>query len=428
MDSRLYKRGATLFLSNSVGQALAFLASVAIGRLLGPEAFGHYATVMAIAFVLGLVVEAGIETSLTREIASEPQRSAELLTASLWAKGLLGAVVASLLATPAVAGLLAPDSSVVAAVQLAGILVALNSWNASFSATFRAWDRMGYVLLINVTGLGVQLAGVVAVVLTFRNVNAIIAWLVAVQIIELAGGVLLFKRGWRAIGKGTLSSRSGLGNPMLPRAGARGALWALLRRSWPFALAGVLGALTLRIDLFLIEALRGSSEVGVYSVAMRLHELLGLAPNSFFAALFPAMAAIYGTTREVGGASAETYRAALRRMGLAGVVVALAGVLLADALVGLTFGGEYAGAASSLRLLSLLLLPLLLNRTTTVYLYATRREWQANAVMLLNLLVRAAFGYIFVSYWGAPGAAAANLLAESVVLVVYWRVGAMRSK
>ena len=198
----------------------------------------------------------------------------------------------------------------------------------------------------------------------------------------------------------------------------------LLRQSWPFALAGLLGALTIRADLFLIELLRGTYEAGIYGVATRLSDLLALAPGSFFAALLPALAAVHA-----GGGSAAAggvYRAVVRRMALAGAVAALVGLAIADFVVVLSFGAAYRQAAMPLRMLVLVLVPLLVNRTTTVYLYATRREGLANMALALGLAVRLAAGMMLVNVWGAPGAALADLVAECCVFVFYQWSGVMK--
>lgn len=416
----LLNRGLTLLVNNSVGQGLAFLTSVAIGRVLGATAFGQYAAVMAMVFVLGMVAEAGLEASLTREVARRPERSRALLAASLRAKGALGGSFALLLAVPPLAEILAPDPGAVGAIRLSGVLLALNAANSSFAALFRAWGKMRYVLLVNLTGLAVQLAGVLAVLLLAPTVTALVAWLILVQVGELLGGMALFRRGEAQIAReGTAPSPGGS-----PGTSPMDSTVALLRRSLPFALAGVLGALQLRVDLFLVEALRGPAEVAMFSVAARLQGLLTLAPASFFAVLFPALAAAHGESGSMAGE--RLYGRALVRMALAGCAAVAVGLALADVLVVVAFGRAYAAAALPLRILAVQAVPFLLNTTTTLHLYTTGREKLANSTAALNVALRLVFGWSLVRLWGAPGAAVADLAAEGVVLAAYWANGVMR--
>ena len=72
----LLRRGGVLLLSNTAGQGLAFLTSIAVARLLGVERFGEYAAVMALVFLLGIVADTGIELSLSREWRAIPGRAA----------------------------------------------------------------------------------------------------------------------------------------------------------------------------------------------------------------------------------------------------------------------------------------------------------------------------------------------------------------
>ncbi len=423
MNLAFMKSGSILLLSNGFGQGLAFLTSVAIGRLLGVQAFGQYATIMALVFVFGIAVEAGMETSLTGEIARQPSRSLNLLVSSLVAKCGLGAILSLLLAFSPLATLLAPATAALPALQLLGVLITLNAANSSFSAVFRAWDRMHCVLVINIAGLSLQLAGVLVLLVIFKSVPVLIGWFITVQLFELALGVFFFRR--------HLTPSNRTQSAAVPRSASRrwtlGLLltsaYMLALRSLPFALGGVLGALTIRVDLFMIEALRGAAAVGVYSVAARLLDLLALAPNSFLAALLPAFAR--GTSGSQSS-SEQSYSSALRAIAIVALALALCGLLLAEALVRLSFGAAYAAAAGPLRLLSLLLLPLLLNRITTVHLYATNREGVANRGLALNLVVRVALGYPAISSWGIEGAVLANIAAETILLGVYWLWGAMQ--
>jgi release factor glutamine methyltransferase len=426
-SNSLLWRGVTLFLSNGIGQALAFLGSVAVARLLGVESFGHYAGIMALVFVLGLLVEAGLEATLTREAAGEPHRTRQLLYSSLIIKLWLGGAVTFLLFLPPVASMLAPDPSVQIAVQLAGPLIILTSFNASFGAVFRAWGRMNYVLMINVLGLGLQLAGTIVILLVLPDLTALFAWLIAIQVVELIMGIAFFQRGNHAEGEAEplwdkspvrADRRKDLASTDLSNSYA-----PLLKRSWPFALAGVLSALTLRIDLFLIEALRGSAQVGIFSAGTRLSELLALAPNSFFGALFPEMSALHkaSSSEEV----TRIYGLTLRRMALTGILLALLGLLLADLLVWICFGPAYAAAATPLRVLALRLVPLLANRTTTVRLYSSHQEHKANLAVALSLTMRLMGGMLLIPQLGATGAALAGLVAECAVTTTYWLTGAM---
>ncbi|MBZ5587492.1 MAG: oligosaccharide flippase family protein [Acidobacteriia bacterium] len=412
-DIALLARGATLLVNNGLGQGLGFLASIAISRLLGVRGFGEYATVMAMIFVATVAAEAGIEASLTREIARDPARSRSLLAASVRAKAAVGGGLAVLLALGPVAAFLAPGSGSVGAVRLAGILLTLNTVNSSFSAVFRAWGRMDVVLGINLAGQVAQLAGVVAVLLATPSVTAVVAWFTVVQLAELAAGWVLFRRGEPPRAPGARIATGG-----------RDTAAALVRRSLPFALAGILGTLELRVDLFLVQAVCGAVVVAAYSVAMRLHEVLGLVPNSLFAALFPALSAAHG---ETGSAQGERlYGRALRFVLALGGVAAVGGLLFADFLVRVTFGPTYAPAVTPLRILAVMLVPLLANRTTTLHLYASGRERRANAFEVVNLALRAGLGWMFVTRWGAAGAAWANLAAETIVLATYALTGAMR--
>ncbi len=410
----------TVLVNNGLGQGLAFLASIAIGRALGVTGFGEFATVMALVFVATVTTEAGIEGSLTREVARDPSASRALLGASVRAKLAIGGAVTLLLAARPVAALLAPGAGSVVAVRIAGALVTLNAINSSFSAVFRAWGRMGRVLAINLAGQAVQLVGVVAVLSVARSVPAVVAWFAVVQVGELLAGAALFH-----LDEPSAAGAPAAAQPVLPGVGPdrSRAARALVRRSLPFALAGVLGTLEMRVDLFLVQWLRGAFTVASYSVASRLSEALGMAANAILPALYPALAAAH--VHPDGGREPRLYGRALGYAVLAATAAAALGLSFAAPLVRLTFGPAYAPAVGPLRVLALTLLPALANRATTLRMYAQGRERFANAMDATSLAVRAGLGLVLVTAWGAVGAACANLAAEIVVLATYLLTGAM---
>ena len=143
MFNRLTRSALTLLLSNLGGAALAFVLSVLIGRALGQDGLGVYATALAWVFPLALMAEFGLGTLVTREVAHDPSAAAALLHVAARARLALGGGLMLLLVIAAPA--LSRDALVVRGLQLSAPLVVILPFFSLFSAVFRAHQQLSLI-------------------------------------------------------------------------------------------------------------------------------------------------------------------------------------------------------------------------------------------------------------------------------------------
>jgi O-antigen/teichoic acid export membrane protein len=193
----------------------------------------------------------------------------------------------------------------------------------------------------------------------------------------------------------------------------------LLRRAWPFALAGVLAALQARLGLLLLEQIAGTGETGYYAAASRFVEAGRLAPQALFTALLPALAALTAQP----GALSRLFRRVLIGVSLYAGALALALTALAEPALRLAFGAAFVPAAPALVIGAWGLLAALPRAALTLYWYARAGERFVNGVLAAMLAGQAALGLWLIPLHGAAGAALALALAEAGGLAA---LGAMR--
>jgi O-antigen/teichoic acid export membrane protein len=391
---------AVLLGLNIAGALLGFFASVLIGRGLGQAVLGSYALVMAWVASLGLFVELGLNTLLTRDLARDRSEGAGSFRATLLLKA-----IASL---PWMAGLwfaapvIGHSVSMTTAIRLASPLVLLAPLYGSITAVFRAFRRMGPILHITAGGLALQ-CGVTAVLLSRGGgLLSLILLAVVVQILQIvAGGIALrgfFARGAWPDGR---------------------YLRKMLRRTAPFAAAAALGAVELRLGTILLGYLKGVATVGQFSAASKLAEMLRLLPNAFFGALFPALAGLAADRAEPGRLE-TTFRATTLGLLALGAIGAAAVTAWARPLIAFTFGPEFATSAAVLRWMAWAVAVALPGTSFELYLYARGYEGFVNWTTGLGLLVMIGAGVPLMLRWGAEGGAGAMLLAEIAMIGPLW--------
>ncbi len=399
---RLRRSAFTLLTSNIGSAALSFLLSVLVARLLGETGLGVYAAALAWVFPLRLLAEFGLGTLLTRDLAAQPESAATLLHAAVRTQVVLGIALTVLLWSAA--PLLSQDAQVVQGLRLSAPLLLIEPFYGAFTALFRARQTMLPIAALNIGMLLAQVVLTAGVLLAGGGVLA--ALLVNVG---TSAGQLAAAWGWyraaRAHGRFTAPTAEDP-TPVL-RA-------VLLRRALPFAVAGVLAALQLRVGVLLLENLRGTAETGYYAAASRLVEALRVLPNALFGVLLPALAGLLATP----AALARLFRRTLLLLAGFGLLAGLLGLLLGHLLIEVVYGSAFLPAVPVLQLALWALLPGMLRAALSLHHYAYRREWWVNRVTAMTLLLQIAACLLFVPAHGAAGVALALLLTEPAACVL----------
>lgn len=389
-------------LVRGAGIPLAFVANLLIARLLGPEKFGLYMTLLSVALVGGGLAAYGLGPVLTREIsaAASTSRVDVLRSTGAWALRFstrlsLLVMVFTLLWLAWGPG--APASSwlqriitisiiplTVAATLVAGVLAGMSQVARSQSVG-TIWKN------------GFLLTGVV-LLLAFGVDRPIGVLLMQVMSFGLAVLVALF---WirRSIpqSNGFLSVRFGFASYIQPER-AR-----VLRRAAGHFLAVSLAWLVLgRLDVVIVNALAGTTQAGYFGAAARLGQFGAMAGLIWVAWLQPRISAHYHAKRRD-----EIWR--LISLGLWGSL-AMTALLVATAwfvaprLMG-WMGEGFEPAVMPFRWLLLGYLPWAASVPFYAYLSMSGREASLSRILWIQVLVTLGASFPLIHQFGALGGA-----------------------
>jgi O-antigen/teichoic acid export membrane protein len=187
----------------------------------------------------------------------------------------------------------------------------------------------------------------------------------------------------------------------------------MARQSAPFAIAGVLAALQMRLPVIMLEQLTTTEAVGLFAAANRLIEGLRLFPNALFGAIFPSLSALAG---DVTGMRRVFRRGAAGLIAFGGVV-GMGLTLFGAPILMLIYGAPFADGSTALTLLGWALAAGALRGLATLRWYAAGREAVANRINAVLLIAQIVVGVPLIVLWGVNGAALTILLTESAALV-----------
>ncbi|GAB4452342.1 MAG: hypothetical protein Kow0031_34750 [Anaerolineae bacterium] len=388
---------------NVVNALAGFGLAALLAHSLGDAGFGQFTFAFTWILTLLTFVEFGISTVLVRDLALSPADTPRYLPNSVAVKWLLSAPIA--IALIFFAGGITPFDSrqAAAALQWGGLFLLAGLAYSSYTAVFKAQQRMGLILLTTLPGQLAAVGGVAALLTAKTSLAAIVIWLGISQWLQLliAHRLLVRQPGPRpefaAISKSFM--------------------WRLLKLAWPFALAGLLAALQLRASTLLLAYLAGDQPLGWYSAAGRIGEAARQLPGAFFVALLPALTAI--SRRQQLARSLKLSQAGLLAFSLA---AALAIVLLAAPLINFIYGPGFQPAIPMLQVLALGLIPALQNSLLVVFLYSRGDERFVNRLIAAGIAINLSLCLGFIPQWGGLGAALALLAADSLLYLPYrWR-------
>jgi O-antigen/teichoic acid export membrane protein len=393
--------------SNAIRAALGFATAILMARALGAAEFGRWTLCMAIASTLTAALDLGFGVLLTRDAArlpvprgeapafpgDPPTIGVEVSNALLARLILVAPVAAVVIAATAPAGSAALAKGISTAVLLAAASIAYGC----LSAALRGWPEwLVAVLAVETGGAMLQLAGTWWIAGARGGFVALLWLATAIQSVQFVAASILW----------TLSRDRHDALTMPKRARAV----ALVRRSMPFALSGLIANAHVRLAPLALGVFGGVEQVALFGAAQRFANLVKLLPQSAFAGALPVL------SRDVHAGAAERVRISFERTIAAFAIASAAGLaLLAPLVVRLAYGRPFQAAAPVLAWLAVGLIPMLTNNARQLSLYAAGRERTATVWSAAALVGQAAGCALLIPGFGAAGAAVAVGLGEALV-------------
>lgn len=391
------KRHALIRLSvDAVGRGLNFGLAYIAQRVLGPAAYGEFTYALAIGFVISTLADLGLNLIAAREIAREPAQADHLSSLVFTLKlGLAALAIVCLIPI----GLARPIETRFAVFALGLAMIA---------SIFI--DFFGYVLR------GLQRADLEAWLVLFLRVLTFVSGLLA---LSMQGGLAALAMAYLI----SVSSAALFGAWWLRRrfvalalSHDRSAQWRWLKEALPLGGAIVVSIVYTRLPVFLLDALRGPGEVGVYGVAQKLTEPLAFFPAAVLAAVFPALSAALAQHDVTLARSLR--RRTVGLLGAAGSVVAIGGLAIGPWLIDVLYHTEYIAAASVLQILALTTFLTFINYALTHFIVALGQQRLNFILNIVVLVINLALGAILIPRYGANGAALAVLICESILMLL----------
>lgn len=392
--------------SSALNGMLGAVVAALLARKLGVEEYGIYTLIISMIVLLTDVSDFGFNSSVIRfgsESVAEGNREklkAVVAIVTRW-KLIAGALVllASLLFLNTIVGYVFHhvDERIAAYFRLSLIAVALGILSGVFVPIYHAHRTFrSYAAIFTVRGLTKLMLMLVAILALSSPSVQMLVWIEVASI-----GVYLFLLYTFSPFK---ELSLGVREPALEREMLGFNKWISLYQA--IALIGA------RLDLAFVGGLSDAHALGLYGAASKVSGLMSVAASSYMTVLLPDMSS---------SPSPESLRRKRRNafvvVGLMAVGVLLV-MLLADPLVRMLFGDEFAGAGSVLRILCVGLLLTIAAYPINASLFAMNRSAIFPVMSALSVPAFVGGNLLLVPRFGADGAAMAYTFGAAVALFV----------
>jgi O-antigen/teichoic acid export membrane protein len=374
---------------------LGLVASVVVARTLGPSGRGEYAVAVAVSAIAVQVSNLGLHTSSSWAAAQRPDLVGKLLANGVVASLTIGAIA---IAAMSIAVILVPSLLPVPPGLFALVLVSIPV-------------GLLYLVLVNLM-LGIQRVRLYnGLELANRTLSVLVTAVMA------AVGILTSFAAYAAVvGSAVAAALAGMVLVRRRYGGARPdkdlfvGLAGYGLRSY---LASMFTLLLLRVDLVLVQYLLGSTQAGLYSIAVGLAEIVYLAPVVISTLLFPRL-----TAQRDDAVRWHEARRALVVVGAVAAVLALTAGVLGNSIVFVLYGPEFAESVPALYWLLPGIVFLSAHTVLMHYFYAVGTPTVAVAAPLAGWVLNLFLNVVLIPQVGIVGASLASSLAYGVVLVI----------
>ncbi|HET6217361.1 MAG TPA: oligosaccharide flippase family protein [Acidobacteriaceae bacterium] len=386
----------------SIGQGFRLIIQatyfVLIARSLGPDAYGAFVTVVAMAALLGPFSGLGTPNLFIKNV-----RSGKRKAAICWGNGILATVLSGTLLSALGLGLsvvlhLKTVPLVVTIVCVSDLIFLKVTELAAFG--FTALDQMKQTSVQSVVVSLLRLAGIVALIVTVHPVTLRL-WVFIYLITTLLGTIYAVAQGGRLWGHPVIDLAA------LREDAAEGVF---------FSVAGSATTVYNDIDKIMLSRLADLAATGVYAAAYRVIDVTMTPVRSLAAAAYPQF------FRKGMGGMAQTYPYALSLIAKTAIYGSLAstGLWLLAPLLPHVLGTKYEAVVPAVRWLALIPLLRCIHSFLADALSGAGLQRARTGIQVLVALINIALNVVILPQYSWRGAAWTSVGCDGLLVVLFW--------
>lgn len=398
---RVAKNTLSLSLSQAAIKVINFIFIVFLARLIGVQDFGKYSFVMVLFGMLSLLANFGFDTLIIRDVARNNSLSSKYLWNSLLVKFLNALIVLIVISLLFGFTDVLNDYIKRSCLAVSCLILFFNCGTQTLWSLADAYEKMQYHSVLNIFYNFFKAAiGLWLVIYGY----GLIALFFGLFLIE----VLTFMLTFLVISKALKLPRFEI---------SYGGVRDLIRKSWPFAILGVLGLIYFRIDVLILSWLKDDMVVGWYNAAYGLIVGLMFVPDSLVSALFPVMSKYHENSEQ---SLKLVYQKSIKCLFIIGIPITAGGIILSSPIILLLYGQRYAESIPAFQILSCAILFIFVNAPLGRLLFSMNKQKEVLLLSLITVSSNVLLNIIMIPTLSFIGSSIATVLSEIISLWIFF--------
>jgi len=398
---RLVKNTSVLMVSQIIGYALAFFYSIYSARYLGVEGFGVLSAALAFAGIFSILTDLGLSNLTVREVARDHKMARKYLSNAMALKILLSILTFILIAVLGyLSGYPQEKSYVLYFITLSLIL---NSFGGIFNAIFQAYEKMEYQSITQILNNVMMFVGIFLAIGYQLNIVAFAFVYFAASAFSLILTIIICL--WKFI---------------IPKIEFDFTFWkAMLIEALPIAVSGIFALIAFRVDMVMLEMIKGSVAVGWYSAAYRLMEALLFFPSMYTLSVYPLLSKFYVDSRQ----SLEiSYYKSFKYLTIISVPIVAATTLLAPDIILLIYKSSFSESIIALQILIWALPFIFLSYVLGSTIVSVNKQVEVVRITFITMIINIGLNLVLIPTWGFVGAACVTVITEIALFISYFYI------
>lgn len=396
--SSLTKNTSYLTMAYIIQKVLTLGYFIVVARVYGPVGQGQYSASLAFVALFAVLVDLGISSVLTREVARRPERADQLLSQALLFRMVAGVVM--YVATLFVLWGAGDPSHMVLLVLLAGVATWFDMLSTPCWAVFRGLQRLRYeaisVLIITaiMVGMGVTVA------LLHGPLYLLVVAIVLASTFNFFFALVLLAE------KAQIHVRFVYDHAIMRQ---------ILIWTAPFAVGVIASRIYTNIDVNMLQRMVGDAHAGWYSAANKIVLALQFIPAAMAAAVYAPMSAQFENDKHQMG---RTFAMATYYLMLLVIPIGVGLAVLAPYFISIIGGGAYERSVPVLRVLSIALVSAFLIFPIGSLQAASNRQKQNGIIMCFAAILNVGLNLFLIPRLQEVGAAWTSAFTYTFILIV----------
>ncbi|MDP3052535.1 MAG: flippase [bacterium] len=370
-------------------------------RILGAAEYGVFSYVLGFAGFFAAFADIGINSLLTRDIAGHPEQRNSYFSTSFWIKMVLLFFTALLIA------LVAPHFSNIKEasflIPFVALMVIFDGIGEFAIAFLRGMEKMQWeALILSVENIALMVIGFIFLVISPTSKSLTFSYIASSGLATLLAIFILrnqFSKIFRYFDK-KLAYRT-------------------IKAALPIAFSTAMGVFMINNDMVMLGWWRTATEIGYYSVGQRIVPFLYILSSLFAGAIFPVLSRFAQQNEKEKEKNLN--EKSMASLFLVAIPLVVGGIILAEPIIGLTFGQVYLPGVPAFRVLLATLLWIYPITFLSYLVLAHNQQKKIVKYAIICSLANVLFNVLLIPVWGIIGAAIATFVSQIFYVFPTWK-------